>query len=162
MMEEITLRWRTRPDNQEEANVYQSISDSLNLEGVTLVYEPGGSETASYQDVLKTELASGTAPDVFWIPGTDVADFATRGLLLDMRELADATAGYSDGDFYPGPMFHLTFNPETGNTGEVALGPAARCFHLCALSQPRPDRRSRRCGSARAGSQRRMDLGSLP
>ena len=62
--EEVVLRWRTRPDNQEEADVYQSISDSLELEGITLEYEPGGSETASYQDVLKTELASGTAPDV--------------------------------------------------------------------------------------------------
>ena len=36
-----------------------------------------------------------------------------------MREMADATAGYADGDFYEGPMFHLTFNPETGNTGET-------------------------------------------
>ncbi|MBL6983758.1 MAG: hypothetical protein ISR58_21455, partial [Anaerolineales bacterium] len=55
-MEAVTLRWRTRPDNQEEADVYQGISDSLNLEGITLEYEPGGSETSSYQDVLKTEL----------------------------------------------------------------------------------------------------------
>jgi multiple sugar transport system substrate-binding protein len=113
--EAITLRWRTRPDNQEEADVYQSISDSIELAGVTL-------ETASYQDVLKTELASGTAPDVFWIPGTDVADFATRGLILDMRSLADGTEGYEDAAFYPGPMFHLTFNPETGNAGEVLWG----------------------------------------
>jgi len=120
--EEVVLRWRTRPDNQEEADVYQGISDSLELEGITLEYEPGGSETASYQDVLKTELASGTAPDVFWIPGTDVADFATRGLILDMREMADATEGYADADFYPGPMFHLTFNPESGNTGETLWG----------------------------------------
>jgi len=120
--EEIVLRWRTRPDNQEEADVYQGISDSLELEGITLEYEPGGSETASYQDVLKTELASGTAPDVFWIPGTDVADFATRGLILDMRDMADATEGYADADFYPGPMFHLTFNPESGNTGETLWG----------------------------------------
>lgn len=121
---EVTLRWRTRPDNQEEADVYQSISDDLtaSLEGINLEYEPGGSETASYQDVLKTELASGTAPDVFWIPGTDVADFATRGLLYDIRELADGTEGYSDENFYPGPMFHLTFNPETGNTGETLWG----------------------------------------
>jgi multiple sugar transport system substrate-binding protein len=56
------------------------------MEGVTLVYEPGGSESSSYQDVLRTELAAGTAPDVFWIPGTDVADFASRGLIMDMRE----------------------------------------------------------------------------
>ncbi len=120
--EGVTLRWRTRPDNQEEANVYQSISDNLNLDGVTLVYEPGGSETASYQDVLKTELASGTAPDVFWIPGTDVADFATRGLLYDLRSLADATAGYSDSDFYRGPMFHLTFDPATSSAGPALWG----------------------------------------
>lgn len=121
---EIELRWRTRPDNQEEIDVYQSISDALDsdLEGITLLYEPGGSQEASYQDVLKTELAAGTAPDVFWIPGTDVADFATRGLILDMRSLADGTEGYSDDAFYPGPMFHLTYNPETGNSGEVLWG----------------------------------------
>ncbi len=121
---EVTIRWRTRPDNQEEANVYQNISNQLDaqLEGIKLVYEPGGSETASYQDVLKTELASGTAPDVFWIPGTDVADFATRGLIYDLRPLANATPGYSDDAFYPGPMLHLTFNPATGKSGEVLWG----------------------------------------
>jgi len=53
---EITLRWRTRPDNQAEADVYQAASDEIDAawEGVTLKYEPGGSETASYQDVLIT------------------------------------------------------------------------------------------------------------
>jgi multiple sugar transport system substrate-binding protein len=92
------------------------------MDGVTLVYEPGGSQEASYQDVLKTELASGTAPDVFWIPGTDVADFVTRGLLLDLRPYADATEGFSDDDFYPGPMFHLTFDPATMETGVTLWG----------------------------------------
>jgi multiple sugar transport system substrate-binding protein len=123
-MEEVTLRWRTRPDNPEEAGVYQSISDQLSdsLEGINLTYEPGGSETAGYQQNLLTELSAGTAPDVFWLPGTNVADFATKGVILDMRSLADATDGYSDGDYYPGPMFHLTFNPETGNTGEALWG----------------------------------------
>jgi multiple sugar transport system substrate-binding protein len=122
--EGVTLRWRTRPDNQAEIDVYQQVSDSLDeqLEGVSLEYEPGGSESASYQDVLKTELASGTAPDVFWIPGTDIADFATRGLILNLREQADATEGYSDSDFYEGPMFHLTFDPETNQTGQALWG----------------------------------------
>lgn len=121
---EITLRWRTRPDNQAEIDVYQSVSDELDtaMENVSLVYEPGGSEGSSYQDVLRTELAAGTAPDVFWIPGTDIADFATRGLILDLRDLADATEGYADEEFYPGPMFHLTFNPETGHSGETLWG----------------------------------------
>jgi len=120
----VTLRWRTRPDNQAEIDVYQAISNKLDVElpGIDLVYEPGGSETASYQDVLKTELGAGTAPDVFWIPGTDIADFAKRGLILNMRSMANASPGHNDGDFYPGPMFHLTFNPDTGNSGEALWG----------------------------------------
>jgi len=122
--EEITLRWRTRPDNQAEIDVYSAVSADLDaaMDGVTLVYEPGGSESSSYQDVLKTEIGAGTAPDVFWIPGTDVADFATRGLILDLKSLADATEGFAAGDFYPGPMYHLTFNPETNMTGEALWG----------------------------------------
>lgn len=121
--EDVTLRWRTRPDNDEETAVYQSISDELTaqFDGVTLQYEPGGTETAGYQQNLLTELAAGTAPDVFWLPGTDIADFATRDVILDLREMADAS-GHSDSDFYEGPMSHLTFNPETGNSGETLWG----------------------------------------
>ena len=122
--EDVLLRWRTRPDNQAEIDVYQAISDKLDVElpGIDLAYEAGGSETASYQDVLKTELGAGTAPDVFWIPGTDIADFAQRGLILNLRDLANASPGHTDGDFYAGPMFHLTYNPETGNSGEALWG----------------------------------------
>ncbi len=117
--EDVAIRWRTRPDNQEEIDVYSQISTDLDaeLDGITLTYEPGGSEGANYQDQLKAEIAAGTAPDVFWIPGTDVADFATRGLILNASELAGATEGYSADDFYAGPMFHLTYNPESGASG---------------------------------------------
>ena len=116
---EVEVRWRTRPDNQEEIDVYSQISTDLDaeLDGITLTYEPGGSEGANYQDQLKAEIAAGTAPDVFWIPGTDVADFATRGLILNAADLASATDGFSVDDFYAGPMFHLTYNPETGASG---------------------------------------------
>ena len=122
-MDDVELRWRTRPDNDEEAGVYASISDKLTgeLDGITLSYEPGGQETAGYQQTLLTELGAGTAPDVFWLPGTDIADFATRGVILDMRDLADAS-DHNDADFYPGPMFHLTFDPDSGNTGETLWG----------------------------------------
>jgi multiple sugar transport system substrate-binding protein len=118
-MMEVALRWRTRPDNQEEADVYNGISQELDtqLEGITLAYEAGGSETSSYQDVLKTEIGAGTAPDVFWIPGTDIADFASRGLILNMSDLAGSTDGFDVNAFYPGPMGHLTYNPETASSG---------------------------------------------
>ena len=119
---DVTIRWRTRPDNQAEIDVYSQISTDLDaqMDGVTLVYEPGGSESSSYQDVLKTEIAAGTAPDVFWIPGTDVADFATRGLILNINDLAAGTDGFSVDDFYPGPMYHLTFNPDNSQSGAAS------------------------------------------
>lgn len=107
---EITLRWRTRPDNQAEIDVYTAASNTIDGEwdGVTLVYEPGGSESASYQDVLVTEIEAGTAPDVFWIPGTDVARFAKAGLILNLADIAAADENYSADDFYAGPMGFLT------------------------------------------------------
>ena len=48
-------------------------STTENGDGVSLSYEPGTNEGSPYQDQLVTEIAAGTAPDVFWIPGTDVA-----------------------------------------------------------------------------------------
>jgi multiple sugar transport system substrate-binding protein len=108
--DEVTLRWRTRPDNQAEIDVYTAASEAIDAEweGVTLEYEAGGSETSSYQDVLVTELEAGTAPDVFWIPGTDIARFAEAGLILNLAELAAADAEFSADDFYAGPMGFLT------------------------------------------------------
>lgn len=114
--EDITLRWRTRPDNQAEIDVYSAASAAIDesWEGVSLVYEPGGSESASYQDVLITEVDAGTAPDVFWIPGTDVARFAEAGLILNLADLAAMDEDFSVEDFYAGPMGFLT-TPTEGN-----------------------------------------------
>ncbi len=121
--DDVALRWMTRPDNPEEAAVYGEISDQLSasIDGVTLSYEPGSNENAGYQQTLLTNLSAGTAPDVFWIPGTDIADFASRGVILDVRQYADAS-GHSDADFYPGPMGHLTTEIETGQPGSVLWG----------------------------------------
>ncbi len=91
--EAVALRWRTRPDNQAEADLYASISDEITAAGIglDLTYEPGNSEGSPYQDKLKTELSAGTAPDVFWIPGTDIADFAKAGLILNAAPQAAAS-----------------------------------------------------------------------
>jgi len=108
--DEVTLRWRTRPDNQAEINVYTAANKTIDdaWDGVTLAYEPGGSESSSYQDVLITEIEAGTAPDVFWIPGTDVARFAKQGLILNLASYAGADTNYKATDFYAGPMGFLT------------------------------------------------------
>lgn len=121
--DEDSLRWRTRPDNQAEIDVYQALSDQIQEQmGVTLQYEPGGSETSSYQDVLLTELAAGTAPDVFWIPGADLANFAERGVLLNLADLAAADADFDPAAFYPQQINELTYNPETDNNEGALWG----------------------------------------
>jgi multiple sugar transport system substrate-binding protein len=107
---QVDLRWRTRPDNQAEIDVYSAASKSIDeaWDEATLTYEPGGSESASYQDVLVTEIEAGTAPDVFWIPGTDIARFAKAGLILNLADLAAADSDFNAADFYAGPMGSLT------------------------------------------------------
>lgn len=114
--QDVTLTWRTRPDNQAEIDVYTAASESIDAawDGVSLEYQPGGSEGASYQDVLITEIEAGTAPDVFWIPGTDVARFAEAGLILNLADIAAADAEFSADDFYAGPMGFLTTSAEEG------------------------------------------------
>lgn len=116
------LRWRTRPDNQAEIDVYTELNSEIDaqLEGITLSYEPGGSETSSYQDVLLTELAAGTAPDVFWIPGADLANFASRGVILNLNDIASADEDFDPAVFYPQQINELTYNPET-DSNEGAL-----------------------------------------
>lgn len=120
----VEIRWRTRPDNDAEAAVYASISeqiDEANGDAVSLSYEPGTNEGSPYQDQLVTEIANGTAPDVFWIPGTDIARFQQEGLILDLAPLA-AEDGFDTSEFYPEPMYHLTFDPEAGEPGDRLWG----------------------------------------
>jgi multiple sugar transport system substrate-binding protein len=117
--DETSLRWRTRPDNQAEIDLYQSISDSVDAgwDGVTLQYEPGGTEGAGYQATLLTELAAGTAPDVFWIPGTDIATFAEAGVILNLSEQAGMMEGFDVNVFYSQQVEQLTYNPDSMATG---------------------------------------------
>jgi multiple sugar transport system substrate-binding protein len=113
--QDIELRWRTRPDNQAEADLYASIGEQVDAawDGVTLSYEPGGTDGAGYQATLLTEIAAGTAPDVFWIPGASLATFAQEGAILNLHDLAMGMEGFDGSVFYPQQMNQLTYNPES-------------------------------------------------
>ena len=132
--EAVSLTWMTRPDNQAEADVYASISDDITAKGIglDLTYVAGTSEGSPYQDKLKVDIAAGTAPDVFWLPGTDIADFAKAGLILNIREEAAKTE-HSDADFYAGPMESLTVDPDTGATSPDFLWGVPRDVSTFAL-----------------------------
>jgi multiple sugar transport system substrate-binding protein len=105
----VTIRWRTRPDNKAEQDVYQQISDDLSKQlapqGITLQYDPA--PVTGYMDKLTTEFSAGNAPDVVWIPGANTADYASKGVLLDLAPLAKADASFKATDYYDAPMKEL-------------------------------------------------------
>jgi len=107
--EVVTIRWRTRPDNQAEQDVYQAISDDLTRQlepqGIRLQYDPA--PVTGYLDKLTTEFSAGNAPDIVWIPGASVADYATKGVLLDLMPLVKADASFKLTDYYEAPMKEL-------------------------------------------------------
>jgi multiple sugar transport system substrate-binding protein len=111
-MEVVTIRWRTRPDNQAEQDVYQAISDDLSkqleAQGIKLQYDPA--PVTGYLDKLTTEFSAGNAPDIVWIPGASVADYATKNVLLDLMPLANADSSFSLSDYYDAPMNELQEN----------------------------------------------------
>jgi multiple sugar transport system substrate-binding protein len=108
-VENVTIRWRTRPDNQAEQDVYQKISDDLSAklapQGITLQYDPA--PVTGYEDKLKAEFSAGTAPDLVWIPGASTADYAQLGVILDLMPIATADSSFKLSDYYDAPMKEL-------------------------------------------------------
>ncbi len=105
--EQVEIRWRTRPDNQEEQDVYQKISDELQakLPNIKLVYDPA--PVQGYMDKLTTEYSAGTAPDITWMPGASVADYASKGVLLDLMPEVSKDPAFKLTDYYDAPMKEL-------------------------------------------------------
>lgn len=98
----VTIRWRTRPSDAAEQAVYQSLADTANQtlasQNIKVAYDPGVNQ--GYFEKLKTELASGTAPDIFWIGGVELADFVATGQVLDIKPYIDKDPNFKLTDFY--------------------------------------------------------------
>ena len=107
----VTIRWRTRPGDAAEQKVYEEINTALNTQlaskNIKVVYDPGVND-AQYFTKIQTELAAGTAPDIFWIGGANLADFVNTGQILDIKPLIDADTSFKLSDFYDQPIKELT------------------------------------------------------
>ncbi len=105
----VTIRWRTRPDNKAEQDVYQQISDDLSKQlapqGITLQYDPA--PVTGYFDKLTTEFSAGNAPDIVWIAGANTGDYAPKGVLLDLMPIAKADTSFDLNAYYDVPMKEL-------------------------------------------------------
>jgi multiple sugar transport system substrate-binding protein len=106
----VTIRWRTRPGDAAEQQVYEElnalVNEQLGAQGITATYDPAPNQ--GYFEKLKTELAAGNAPDIFWIGGVELADFVNTGQILDLQPLVDADSEFDLGVFYPNVIEQLT------------------------------------------------------
>ena len=105
----VTIRWRNRPDSKADQDINQKISDDLSKQlasqGITLQFDP--SPVTGYFDKLTTELSAGNAPDIFWVGGANTADYASKGVLLDLMPLVKADPTFKLSDFYDAPLKEL-------------------------------------------------------
>lgn len=105
-----TIRWRTRPSDAAEQAVYQELANTANTtlqsQGITVQYDP--SPNQGYFEKLKTELAAGTAPDIFWIGAVELADFVNTGQILDIKPLIDKDPNFKLEEFNQQTIKELT------------------------------------------------------
>lgn len=107
---ETTIRWRTRPSDAAEQKVYEDLNtlanEKLASKGIKVVYDPGVNQ--GYFEKIKTELAGGNAPDIFWVGGVELAGFVETGQILDLKPLIDKDTTFKQSDFYDNVMKELT------------------------------------------------------
>jgi multiple sugar transport system substrate-binding protein len=97
----IEITWRTRPASESEQTAYQAINDAINerLTDIEVRYDP--SPVQGYEDRLLTELSSGTAPDIMWVPGATFSSYASRNVFVDLAPLLEADPDLAAEDFFP-------------------------------------------------------------
>jgi ABC-type glycerol-3-phosphate transport system substrate-binding protein len=68
--------------------------------GIKMSLEPA--EYAAYLDRMATQAAAKRLPDVFWVPESQIATYASQNVLLDLDSLDKGTVDYSQ--FSPGQV----------------------------------------------------------
>ncbi|MFN4154126.1 MAG: ABC transporter substrate-binding protein [Paracoccaceae bacterium] len=91
---------------------------------------------------LARAVATGGAPDVTYVDNPDVALFASRGLLLDMKPMIDASTIIKPAEIFPGPLASVTWDggiygiPRGANT--IALYYNADMYKAAGLDPDSP------------------------
>lgn len=91
---------------------------------------------------LARAVATGDAPDVTYIDNPEVALFAARGLLYDMKPMIDKSSVIKLSEIYPGPLASVTYKdgiygmPRGANT--IALYYNADMFKAAGLDPDQP------------------------
>ena len=98
--EATQVRLTGAPSSPEESRLLEQVLQDFEAKfpDITVVWEP---VTQQYAEKLQTDLAAGTAADVFYVDSLLAPDLAARGVLLPLDEPM-AGAGVRAEDFYAG------------------------------------------------------------
>lgn len=107
-----------------EEAIVQAMIDAFEAEHPGVQVE--GIHTADYDSKLKTMLAAGTPPDLFYLKPDDVAEFADTGMVMNLEPYVAAQRAAGEGGwldaFYPVLMDAFRWDAglqRTGSTGEL-------------------------------------------
>lgn len=101
--------------------------------------------TVQFEDMvndLARAVATGTGPDITYIDNPEVALFASRGLLLDLKPYIETSEIVREEDIYPGPLASVTWEggiyglPRGANT--IALYYNADMYRAAGLDPDNP------------------------
>ena len=120
-IEPVSLTWRMRSATESEIAIYEQVSREIDADSAELDLQ-FQVQTLNYARDLQQEILGGGGPDVFWLSGSQIGDFVSRGLIYDLRAFADDSAEFSDDNYFPGPMAHLTRDPDTLKPGDHLWG----------------------------------------
>jgi multiple sugar transport system substrate-binding protein len=98
--EATQVRLAGAPSSPEESRLLEQVLQDFaaKFPDITVVWEP---VTQQYAEKLQTDLAAGTAADVFYVDSLLAPDLAARGVLLPLDEPM-AEVGVTAEDFYAG------------------------------------------------------------
>ncbi len=103
--------------------------------------------TVQFEDMvndLARAIATGDAPDITYIDNPEVALFASRGLLMDLKPYIEDSDVINQDDIYPGPLASVTYEggiygiPRGANT--IALYYNADMYEAAGLDPDNPPR----------------------
>lgn len=100
----------------EEGAVFQALVDEFNANNPDVVIEYEQIPT-DYVTALTTMVAGGTPPDIAYIPDGDFSAFVSRGQLVNLQEMVDASENIDPDDIWPSALGRYRWDEETRSLG---------------------------------------------
>ncbi|MEM1026903.1 MAG: extracellular solute-binding protein [Planctomycetota bacterium] len=119
--------------HEHENQIIQQMADAFEAEHPGVRVEPISVAHSNYLPKLKTMIAAGDPPDLFYLPYDLVPEFASLGLVRPMTEPLATRGGEWGQDIYPVLIQGFRFDPETQARGEGELWGVPKDFSPLAM-----------------------------